>query len=201
LATVRRWSHIKRAIEADVVFAAHNFIFQDVPKKLFDNVGTVIIEEDFTPHGFGTIDRLSIDGIFDGSSLAKHPVLHGADRRYAENYSATNDLDGIYKKICRVLNDAAEGKVKLREGVRDQKLTPTDCAEAGKLTWRRKRPAQMYPGMPLAQARGARRTRPTSSDLAEDRDNTARAREARQGERGTARPLRGRRYRQRGLQL
>jgi putative DNA primase/helicase len=150
-ATAGYYAQLQRAIEADVVFAAHNFFFQEMPKKLFDNVGTVIIEEDFTSHGYGTIDRLSIDGLFDGSSLAEHPVLHGKKRAHRMNYSATNDLAGLYQKIWRALSDAAEGRITLRAALREQKLTPADIADARTLTWRRKRPAQMYPGMSPAR--------------------------------------------------
>jgi hypothetical protein len=55
------YEQLDRATAADVVFVAHNFIFQAVPEQLFANVGTVVIEEDFTTHGVGTVELLPID--------------------------------------------------------------------------------------------------------------------------------------------
>jgi putative DNA primase/helicase len=142
------YEQLDRAIAADCIFIAHNFIFQAVPEQLFANVGTIIIEEDFTPHGVGSVEDLAI-GTFDQVHLNRHPVLHGKKHLHEVNYSATADLALLYRKIERALTMAASEESSLRDAINVVGLTADDIKTARVLTWQRKYPSGMYPAMPL----------------------------------------------------
>lgn len=144
----RYYEQLARAIAADVVFVAHNFIFQALPEKLLADVGFIIIEEDFTPHGTGSVEGLPIS-IFGQESLNKYPVLHGKKTGHAANYSATNDLSVLYRKIERALTLAASEQSTVRDALRAVGLTADEINTARALTWQRKRPRGMYPAMPF----------------------------------------------------
>jgi putative DNA primase/helicase len=139
------FQQLDRAIAADVCVLAHNFIFQPLPPKLFADVGTVIIEEDFSSQGDGTTE-LPI-AVFASEMLWKHPVLNKEDA--ATDYSATDDLQELYGKIERALGAAAAGRSTLREALTAGELSAADIEKARKLTWRCKQPKGMSPAMPL----------------------------------------------------
>jgi hypothetical protein len=144
---------------ADILIIAHNYLFdglRDHQTALLANVNAIVIEEDIS-------DEVSLGSIklplscFDREALDQHPVLN---RKTGEaDETKTDELNGLYAKIQHALDLIEAGESPLR-AVHTAGLGADDCAPARKLTWRRKIPDEMYPGMPrerrLARAAAAK---------------------------------------------
>ena len=70
-------SRRRPASAASGIAATHNFIFQPSPEQITQNIGTIIIDEDFAAHGYGPVE-LGLSQ-FSDATLRDHPVNHGAD--------------------------------------------------------------------------------------------------------------------------
>jgi putative DNA primase/helicase len=142
------FAQIERAKAADIVIVAHNFLFDPLPQALLDNVGAVIIEEDFTTHGIGTVE-LPI-ATFDDKALWLYPVLEDG----AADHHRTAQLDELYQKLRTALTSAADGQ-QLAEALAAAGLTSKSIGDARRLSWKRKLPDDMRPGMSLDERRTA----------------------------------------------
>ena len=143
------FNQIDRAANADVVFIANNFAFEPVPPSIQANVGTVVIDEDFTAHGDGTVE-LPLSTFSDGA-LLDHPVL---DKEGERDHAKTAELEGYFATIRCALDSASQGRP-LAEAIAAEDLTKGDIKKARGLNWKRKIDRAMWPGMSVEQRRAA----------------------------------------------
>lgn len=85
-----------RCGKADILLVAHNFVFTPLPEPLLRNINSVIIEEDFTSHGTGTVG-LPLD-TFSDALLSKYPVLHTKKNGGQPDIEATAELRQLFAK-------------------------------------------------------------------------------------------------------
>ncbi|MGA7408033.1 MAG: hypothetical protein WBW67_25125, partial [Pseudolabrys sp.] len=147
---------------ADVVIAAHNIMFHEIPKIVTKNLALTITDESWWQIGLEW-DRetklASFAGDLFGSPVLRDPdAMHGIDgrkkrrpkgrrRRQVANESATSALHELAAKAQRVFEAAPEGELVSRDAVEQSGLTATDCALARQLEWQRKRLDVLRPGM------------------------------------------------------
>jgi hypothetical protein len=138
-----------RCGNADILLVAHNFIFEPLPQPLLGNVGAVIVEEDFTAHGTGTV-TLPLD-TFSPEMLAKYPVLYTRKNQPLgkPDNAATEQLRALFAKLDRVITELLNGQHP-NAAVDAAGLTKEDCEKARKLSWKRRVRDEMVPGMPTA---------------------------------------------------
>jgi hypothetical protein len=142
------FKQIDRAAKADVVFIANNFAFETVPPPILDDVGTVVVDEDFTAHGDGTVELpLST---FSDKALLDHPVLD----KGVPDHAKTAELEACFATIRCALDSAAQGQP-LAETLAAEGLTKEEIRKARGLNWKRKVDPAMWPGMPIEQRRAA----------------------------------------------
>jgi len=143
------FDQIADCADADIVIVAHNFVFQSLPKAILHDLACVIIEEDFTEHGFGTVE-LPVVTFYD-TALEKHPVLIRRGKLKGHpDHARTAELDGLFSKVERVIECLESGMTAV-EAVETAGLTATDCAQARALDWKREVDHKMHPGMPLEE--------------------------------------------------
>jgi hypothetical protein len=131
----------KAARNADVIFAAHEALFQ-VPKTLGKNFGLVIIDEGFWQKGLvgknGEGFLLAIDRL--DHELGEFPVRY---KGVSEVESWTRDLRELIHQLQTALAHMPDGFV-TRTPLIDAGLKPkhllddSSCKAAGKLEWQRK---------------------------------------------------------------
>jgi hypothetical protein len=130
------------AIAADVVFAAHNFVFDPLFKKIAANAAAVIIDEDFTQDGTGIIE-LPISE-FSDRALREFPVLHDDDEEKARvDAEATAELHEHFVSVEYIV-DQVEQKMPLPAALAREGLT-----KAGR---HRLKEGLMNPAIPLEKA-------------------------------------------------
>ena len=150
------FAQIERCAKADIVVMSHNFLFEPMPGHLYpmlDNVCAVIVEEDFTGHGVGTVELKP--SVFGDDQLDRYPVLgKRRDRKSGEgnkvrDNALTIELSVLYGKIsdAKDLIDASEPCL---TALRIARLTEQNLDDAITLSWKRRVDDEMYPGMPLA---------------------------------------------------
>jgi phage/plasmid primase-like uncharacterized protein len=138
------WAQEDEAKTADVLIVAHNFLFEELPAAVRANVGSVIVEEDFTAHGPGTVE-IDLAELDDPDRLDAFPVLSKGGR----GETRTAELAKLYRKIRAAIEQAPKGGEALAKALAENGLDPTALTRAKRLTWRREITG-MFPGMPLA---------------------------------------------------
>jgi putative DNA primase/helicase len=146
LADCEHVAAVERASRADVVVAAHNFIFNRLSKRVWHDVGFVLIDEDFTTHG-DRIFSLTME-TFTKPGLDRFPV------RYEGHPAAamTASLAKLHQALHQACEASQDGYL-TAEVLRAAGMTPADCLEARRLEWRREVPVTMTPGMELERRR------------------------------------------------
>lgn len=148
-ASCRYYAQLEAAKTADVLIVAHNFLFDALPEELRANVAAVVVEEDFSTHGLGTVTVPL--GFFDDRDLSENPVLVKGDPQRPD-HAATHDLDLVYAKIDSALAAAAAGEP-IGAALAAAGLDAEALRTARRLSWRRKHEKTMRPGMPLDERR------------------------------------------------
>lgn len=149
---------VERASQAEVVVAAHNFVFHRLAKRVWHDVGFVVIDEDFTTHG-DRIFGLTVE------TFTK-PALDLFPPRYQGNAAAP--MTGSLAKLHKALHEACEASPDgyLSEAaLRAAGLTPALCIDARKLEWTREVKIEMTPGMELEKRREIAREAAINSQL------------------------------------
>lgn len=134
----------KRAVQADVVVMAHTHLRLSLSQKILDNVDAIIIDEDFQSV-FDWRFHLTTQ-IFSKEMLDRWPVMTDGE----PDVDATRDLAWIRQKIIATFEACLDGYV-LADTLKAAGLDAYELARGRKLEWRRKRDADMTPGMPLEQ--------------------------------------------------
>ena len=132
------------AREADVVFAAHEIMFQ-VPKPLGKNFGLVVVDEAFWQDGI-TGTRLVIAGLAD--ELEAFPVRDYDGTKLDDE---TAHLRELIERVQRALEKMPDGYVQRAPLIEAGLLPATQyedgsCAIARKLEWKRKVDPGLQPG-------------------------------------------------------
>lgn len=137
---------------ADVVIAAQQTMFLDLPKEI-GNLGLVVLDESWWQAGLHTYRELFLDGFAD--EVMKHPVLvkekiDGISIKSAWNVagaeSETSSLHEWSVKAEAAFSGHSEGSLVSKASVEEAGLTAKDCAQAVALEWRRLREGIVYPG-------------------------------------------------------
>jgi putative DNA primase/helicase len=136
------------AAAADVLIVAHEFLFENLPASVVHNVATVIVEEEFTATG-DAISDLPLD------PLRKNAI--DAAPAYSKrelDLSATADLHRYAERLVAMLDGEPDGYL-ADDAPSRYHLVPSDFRYLRFLNWKRKRNADMHPGMTLAERREA----------------------------------------------
>ena len=131
------------AADADVLVMAHNYLFEELPKRVLEGIGRLVIDEDFTAAG-DAITTMTVQ-TFEAGEVAKFPVLHKGNPDNPDA-AATRKLTWLLGAVPRVSARVADGYLPA-DALRAEGLTPDDWAEARRLNWRRKIDVPITPGM------------------------------------------------------
>ena len=146
----RYWTQLDECAKADVLFLAHNFVFEKVTdhtKQIFANVGTIIIDEDPSAHGDGTASLVMSD--FSDHALDQYPVLHTeGDLAGKPDPAKTAELQRHLVSITYVLDQRQQG-VPAREALAGEGLPRKLIKQIRGLNWKRQIDPAMWPGQPL----------------------------------------------------
>ena len=146
---------------ADVVIAAHNIMFHEIPKIVTKNLALTITDESWWQIGLEWDRETMIAGfardLFGNPVLRDPDAMHGIDgrkkrrpkgrRRQVANETATSALHELAVKAQRVFEATPDGELVSRDAVEQVGLTAADCALARQLEWQRKRLDVLQPGM------------------------------------------------------
>ena len=122
---------------------------QPLPQPILNDLACVVVEEDFTGHGLGTVELPVVT--FYEEALNKHPVLIRKGKLKGQpDHARTAELDGLFGKVERVI-ECLEGGMTASAAVETAGLTATECDQARALNWKREVDDKMHPGMPLAE--------------------------------------------------
>ncbi len=136
----------RRAAQAKVVVGSSNWLFHPLPKEVAKDIGRLVVEEDFTPHGVW-IFPLTLE-CFGATALAKWPVRHDGE----PDEAATRKLEWFGWAV----NNACEQDGDLSaEALRSVGLRQENFVEAIRLIRRRRVESVMVPGMSLKARREA----------------------------------------------
>ena len=132
------------AKKADVVFAAHEILFQMV-KALGKNFGLVVVDEGFWQDGI-TGTRLATDRL--DHELDAFPVRDYCGNRLDDE---TTHLRDLIERLQGALADMPDGYVRRAPLIKAGLLPATkyedsSCSVARKLEWKRKVESEMQPG-------------------------------------------------------
>ena len=152
------WSQLGECSKADVVFLAHNFLFDEITdhtKTVFAEVGTIIVDEDPSTHGDGTVQLAMSD--FGDSALRQDPVLHTKGTKAKPNpncgkpdYAKTEELRPHFTALQSALHQVGQ-RVPLHDALAAEGLTRKLLKQVRALNWRRKVDPAMWPDMPYDQ--------------------------------------------------
>jgi putative DNA primase/helicase len=133
------------AKQADIVFAAHQYLFGP-PKVLTEDVGVVVIDEGFWQSGL-SFSKLAVDGL--DAELQAFPVRdHNGDR----NSDDTNHLADLIERLKSAVKASPVGEYLTKAALLGAGLLPCEKYEGGsgataaKLEWRRKVDVGLLPG-------------------------------------------------------
>jgi putative DNA primase/helicase len=134
------------AKQADIVFAAHQYLFGP-PEVLTKDVGVVVIDEGFWQSGL-SFSKLAVDGL--DAELQEFPVRdHSGDK----NSDDTNHLDDLIARLQRAVKASPVGEYLTKAALLAAGLLPCEKYEDGgsgktaaKLEWRRKVDVVLLPG-------------------------------------------------------
>ncbi len=144
---------LARAAAADLVIAAHNYLFEPLPRELLEGVAWVIVDEGFTALGDRIFD-LTLDTLAP-ESLAKFPRL---DETGSPDAQATAALQHLYDMVREAARSCIDN-YPTADALRAAGFTAVSDAPARmrKESWERKVPVAMQPGMdPEARKEAAR---------------------------------------------
>jgi putative DNA primase/helicase len=136
----------KQAVKrADIVFAAHHYLFGP-PEVLTKNVGVVVIDEGFWQSGLSS-SKLAVDGL--DAELQAFPVRdHGKDK----NSDDTAHLANLFERLKSAVKASPVGEYLTKAALEAEHLLPGNKYEGGsgasaaKLEWRRKVDVGLSPG-------------------------------------------------------
>ncbi len=141
------------AARADVVIAAHNVAFSELPQPLRNGHAITVFDESWWQCGLNSDWELTIGTL--SSDPLRYPVLNRGERaRQVRDDEATNDLHSIRAKVQKALEAAGDGYLH-REALVSAGVTPEVCRTARGLEWRRRVEGLMRPGMPLEERKAA----------------------------------------------
>jgi len=133
------------AKQADIVFAAHQYLFGP-PEVLTKDVGVVVIDEGFWQSGL-SFSKLAVDGL--DVELQAFPVRdHDGDK----NSDDTHHLADLIERLKSAVKASPVGEYLTKAALLAQGLLPADKYESGsgaaaaKLEWRRKVDVVLLPG-------------------------------------------------------
>jgi hypothetical protein len=134
------------AKQADIVFAAHQYLFGP-PEVLTKDVGVVVIDESFWQSGL-SFAKLAVDGL--GAELQSFPVrLHDG----TEDRDETAHLSDLIARLQRAVKASPVGEYLTKAALLAAGLLPREKYEDGgsgataaKLEWRRKVDVGLLPG-------------------------------------------------------
>ena len=145
---------------ADVVIVAHQSMFYDLAKEVAGSLGAAVVDESWWQAGLVPHREVNMEGFAD-EPLA-HPVLE-KERvgnlltskvwRMTRHESATADLHAFSAQAQRAFEATLEGDLVSKVDAETAGLTPTVCAQAYALEWRRERQGMIYPGQPAKERR------------------------------------------------
>jgi hypothetical protein len=145
-----RWfAQLARAASADIVIAAHNFVFRALPKPLTKNIGTVIIDEDPKDHGY-SITELETS-LHSDQALREHPPLTDEGEPDPDAFA---ELQRGFVALQSVDYQIEQGRTSA-EATAAEGLTKRRLGRLRVLNWTRKIDPEMWPGMPIEQRRAA----------------------------------------------
>jgi len=135
----------QKAKQADIVFAAHQYLFGP-PEVLTKDVGVVVIDEGFWQSGL-SFSKIAVDGI--DAELQAFPVRdHGGDK----NSDDTAHLADLIERLKSAVKASPVGEYLTKAALSAEGLLPSDKYESGsgaaaaKLEWRRKVDVGLSPG-------------------------------------------------------
>jgi hypothetical protein len=140
--------------DADVVVAAHQSLFNRLPKEASRNLGLVIVDEAWWQAGLRPNLAVPL------ASFGDVPLAHPVQRKiktgpktftYRPLEGETNDLHSLSLKVQTVFAGMAEGDLVSREAVEAAGLTVDDCTLAITLEWQRKIEGAIRAGMTLEE--------------------------------------------------
>ena len=136
----------QRAKQADIVFAAHQYLFGP-PEVLTKDVGVVVIDESFWQSGL-SFAKLAVDGL--DAELQAFPVRdHNGDK----NSDDTNHLADLIERLKSAVKASPVGEYLTKAALLATGLLPCEKYENGgsgataaRLEWRRKVDVSLLPG-------------------------------------------------------
>lgn len=148
------------AKQADVIFAAHEYLTQSAPEEITKNVGLVVVDEAFWQRAL-TFTELAVDGL--AAELGAFPVRD--QKTGAIDEQGTALLADLLAKLQRALQATPPGEyltkaALLTEGFTASNTTFTPASDgfldfnlqsvatARDLEWRRRVDAPLWPGAP-----------------------------------------------------
>jgi len=152
---------LERAKAADLMIVAHNFLFEQLPAALKHDLAWVVVDEDFAALADRIFD-LTLDTLAP-ETLARFPVL--ADDGTADAH-ATPELQRLHDMIHTAARACIDGYL-TADALRSAGFTAVSDAPARMraLTWRRKQPVQMRPGMEIEARKAAVRLAAVNAQL------------------------------------
>lgn len=138
--------------QADVVIAAQQAMFIDLPKEI-NNLGLVVLDESWWQAGLHTYRELLLDGFAE--EVIKHPVLVKqkidgvalkSAWKMADAQSETSSLHEWSIRAEKAFASHAEGSLVSKAAIVEAGLTAAECAQAIALEWRRLRDGVVSPG-------------------------------------------------------
>jgi putative DNA primase/helicase len=156
------FAQLTECSKADVVFLAHNFVFERIPELIGANVGTIVIDEDPSTHGDGTV-KLEMSDLGD-LALDEYPVRDTRKGRKDKpnphfanpDHAKTEELGVRFAALQSALDRVGQG-TPLRDALAAEGLTGELLKEIRGLDLRRRVDPAMWPGMPLAEREEAAR--------------------------------------------
>jgi hypothetical protein len=133
------------AKQADIVFAAHQYLFGP-PEVLTKNVGVVVIDESFWQSGL-LFPKLAVDGL--DAELPEFPVR---DHDGKKNSDDTHHLADLIERLKSAVKASPVGEYLTKAALLAAGLLPANKYEDGsgataaKLEWRRKVDVGLLPG-------------------------------------------------------
>jgi putative DNA primase/helicase len=135
------------AKQADIVFAAHQYLFAP-PPVLTKNVGVVVIDEAFWQSGLSTSSKLAVDGL--DAELQEFPVR---DHDGKKNSDDTHHLANLIQRLKSAVKSLPAGEYLTKAALLAAGLLPCEKYENGgsgataaRLEWRRKVDVGLLPG-------------------------------------------------------
>ena len=150
------WKQIEDCKAADVLIAAHEFLYFRLPGKVGENFGLVIVDEAFWQHGLelpkqGDPRRFAVDGFVSAVKLAPGKLATG---EAAELARIARKIEGASQaawaeevRLASASNRGVQSVPLFAEHTRKAGLTLAEVKEALRLEQRRRVDPKLRPGM------------------------------------------------------